>query len=322
MSSSSETRLRNEANPCDPEPLSVRLLVVDDSTVECCLVGGLVEKTLGWSVQTVGTGADALRAMTSSTPDLVLTDMLMPEMDGLELVQVVGERFPSIPVVLMTAHGSEDLAIRALKSGAASYVPKRSLARHLGETLQLVLTAARASRCQQRLLECLERVESSFVLENDPVLVPPLIARVQDHLARLNLCDQNMQIRVGIALEESLLNGIYHGNLELSSDLRQDGSDRYYQIGQQRRRQEPYRGRRLHIRAELSRKEAVFVVRDEGPGFNVSTLPDPTDPENLIRASGRGLLLIRTFMDDVRHNETGNEITMVKRAISPPACGV
>ena len=56
-----------------------------------------------------------------------------------------------------------------------------------------------------------------------------------------------------------------------------------------------------------------LIVRDEGPGFDVSSLPDPTDPANLGKSSGRGLLLIRTFMDDVRFNAAGNEITLSKR---------
>ena len=52
-------------------------------------------------------------------------------------------------------------------------------------------------------------------------------------------------------------------------------------------------------------------MRDEGRGFDYHGLPDPCDPENLTKASGRGVLLIRTFMDDVSFNERGNEITMV-----------
>jgi len=63
----------------------------------------------------------------------------------------------------------------------------------------------------------------------------------------------------------------------------------------------------------LTKDEATFIIRDEGAGFDPNDLPDPTAPENLIRASGRGILLIRTFMDDVCFNDKGNEITMVKR---------
>jgi len=57
----------------------------------------------------------------------------------------------------------------------------------------------------------------------------------------------------------------------------------------------------------------TFIVRDEGPGFDPSALPDPTDPENLLKPCGRGVMLIRTFMDQVNFSAKGNEITMVKR---------
>ena len=56
----------------------------------------------------------------------------------------------------------------------------------------------------------------------------------------------------------------------------------------------------------------TYIIRDEGPGFDHTDLPNPTDPENLTKLSGRGLLLIRTFMDHVEFNNTGNEITLVK----------
>ena len=54
------------------------------------------------------------------------------------------------------------------------------------------------------------------------------------------------------------------------------------------------------------------MVRDEGDGFDISSVPDPTDPENLLRASGRGLYLIGTLMDEVIHNDVGNKMTMIK----------
>jgi anti-sigma regulatory factor (Ser/Thr protein kinase) len=67
--------------------------------------------------------------------------------------------------------------------------------------------------------------------------------------------------------------------------------------------------------AHITRADAKFIVRDEGPGFDPHGLPDPTDPANLEKASGRGLLLMRTFMDSVSFNDLGNEVTMVKTAV-------
>ena len=71
------------------------------------------------------------------------------------------------------------------------------------------------------------------------------------------------------------------------------------------------------MKAKLCREEAVFVVQDEGPGFDPSSLPDPTEPANLERVSGRGVLLMRTFMDEVSYNQVGNEVTLVKRGSHP-----
>jgi serine/threonine-protein kinase RsbW len=69
----------------------------------------------------------------------------------------------------------------------------------------------------------------------------------------------------------------------------------------------------VRITAELSAKEARFTVEDEGEGFNVEDIPDPRNPENLFKASGRGVLLIYNIMDEVEYNERGNRLTMVKR---------
>jgi hypothetical protein len=69
----------------------------------------------------------------------------------------------------------------------------------------------------------------------------------------------------------------------------------------------------VYVTAKESRTEAIYIIRDEGSGFDASRLPDPTDSANLDRPGNRGLLLIRAFMDEVTHNAKGNEITMVKR---------
>ena len=115
-----------------------------------------------------------------------------------------------------------------------------------------------------------------------------------------------------MALEEALVNAAEHGNLELDSALRSSDRKAYVDLANQRRGAEPYRDRRVYVEAHLSRQEARFIVRDEGAGFDPGTLPDPRDPENLLKVSGRGVLIMRTFMDHVSFNPTGNEVTLVK----------
>ena len=88
-------------------------LVVDDLKIDLRLAGSLLEDRTDLSVQSARNGKQALALMSAQAPDIVVTDMQMPEMDGLKLVEAMRRDYPSVPVVLMTAHGREDLAAQA-----------------------------------------------------------------------------------------------------------------------------------------------------------------------------------------------------------------
>jgi CheY-like chemotaxis protein len=296
-----------------PRPTSIpTVLIVDDSPVDRRRTSGLVARRGDLRAIVASDGHEAMEQIARDEPAVVVTDLQMPGMDGLELVQEIRRLHPGLPVVLMTAYGSEDIAIKALRAGAAQYVPKRMMARVLVETLDAVLALAAFDSRRRRLQSCVETSRSSFLLENDPELIAPFIALLQEDLDGLGLCDGNARTRVGVALQEALANALYHGNLEVSSDLRQSDERLFYAEANRRRGDEPYRSRRIHVTADLDRDRAIYRILDDGPGFDTSRLDAPFDPESLMRVGGRGLLLIRTFMDETRHNQAGNEITLVK----------
>lgn len=297
--------------PAAPElPL---ILVADDSQLEQRYVGRILAQQGGWRVAYARNGEEALAEIAKALPALVLTDMNMPKMDGLTLTEKVRENYPLVPVVLMTGSGSEKIAVAALKAGAADYVPKQALTHDLIPVLERVLSVGQAEHRRFKVLQGMTRRSSQFVLENDPALVPPLVSQFREDLIEMGLCDLTGATRAGIALEEALLNAVYHGNLEVSSDLRQNGDEAFHKLARERRTQEPYAPRRVRVTARLTPSAATFVIADQGPGFDVAKLPDPTDPEFLERPSGRGVLLMRTFMDEVTYNSTGNRVTLIKR---------
>ena len=289
------------------------LLVVDDSKMDQRLAGAILRNRPNLKIAYADNGRAALEVIEAERPDLVLTDLLMPEMDGLELVEAVRQHDAGTPVILMTSHGSEEIAAAALRRGAASYVPKRFLSRDLVLIVDRMLALVEAKRIRQRADEILEKLECRYVLANDERQVHPLIYSLQQDLVRVKLCNETSMLRVEVALQEALWNAIHHGNLEVGSEFREAGEPAYQRVLAERRRTPPYCRRQVHVTAALTPDEVTYAIRDEGPGFDPTSLPDPSDPANLEKPSGRGLLLIRTFMDEVRHNETGNEITMVKR---------
>jgi CheY-like chemotaxis protein/anti-sigma regulatory factor (Ser/Thr protein kinase) len=289
------------------------VLVVDDSSVDRRLVSGLLEHDPDLTVAAAASGTQALNMMRDSVPALVLTDLVMPEMNGLELVTAIREHHPFVPVILMTSKGNEEIAVEALKRGAASYVPKGQLAQTLLETVHGVLDASRPREGHARLLSRLTRSDCRFRLENDCTLFPPLITYVQETVGRFGLFDQIERVRLGIALEEALINAMYHGNLEVDSALLEDDHDAYYAMVEERTDSPPYKDRRIDVEMRISAEEVLVAIRDEGSGFDPSALPDPTDPLNLEKVSGRGLLLMRTFVDELVFNNRGNEVTLIKR---------
>ena len=290
-----------------------KILVVDDSSVDSMLVGGLLGKEPAWQVEFAVDGKDGFDRLSdvATTPDVIVTDLQMPKMDGLELVRQVRKSHPLIPIVLITSFGSEQIAIDALRAGATSYTPKTMLQSALIQTIKQVLEMS--NRMQHIVAESetsTGHISRYYVLENESSMIGPTIEVLQENLPSWSGRDR---LQIGMALDEALVNAMHHGNLEVDSSLR-DGEDgtRYYEEIQARKDIEPYVNRRVRIEAEFSDKHICVQISDDGRGFDPKKVPDPTAESNLHKVSGRGLFLIRSFMDQVAHNAAGNQITMTK----------
>jgi CheY-like chemotaxis protein len=294
------------------------VLVIDDFAADRRLVGGLLERSGGLTVEYAKNGKDALGRFESSVPDLVLTDLIMPEMDGLAVVAAIKDEFPLVPVVLMTARGNEDIALSALRAGAAGYVPKRILAQDLVATVRRILAAAHEDRSLSRLMHRMVHNESSFVLHNDPSLIPVLLAYLQQATRCVQLADESDRLRIRLAIEEALLNALYRGNLEIPATVALGDSRAVNEMLEARLVEPPYKDRRIHVSWSIARDSVTVAVRDDGAGFDPAALASPAADVDFDTVFGRGLLIMRCFMDEVRHNSAGNEVTLIKRS-HPPA---
>jgi CheY-like chemotaxis protein len=289
-----------------------KILLVDESASECRHTADSLQRNGKVEVIYANSGPEVLSTIERLSPQVVLAALPAQGSDFLRILHDIHSRYPSLPIVVMTAEAVTPSVAKALQQSAVSFVPKADLGRYLARTLDHVLELSRAER-PQRLVGYLCQTECSFSVENDPDLIAPLVAHLQEGAARLKGMDETARMQLGVALHEGLLNAMYHGNLEISSDLREGGEFDFLAAAEQRRRSSPYRDRRVHVKATLMPSEVIFVIRDEGPGFNPDMIPDPTAPANLSKASGRGILLMRTFVDDMHYNSTGNELTLVKK---------
>jgi CheY-like chemotaxis protein/anti-sigma regulatory factor (Ser/Thr protein kinase) len=288
------------------------LLVVDDSGVDRLLAGSLLAKNPDWTVAYACSGQEAVKELECHRPELVVTDLQMPEMDGLQLVEFVRDTYPSIPVVLMTGVGSEEIALEAFDKGAASYVPKKELNVDLADTVARLLAMAPRQQIRKRFQT--GQNEMCYEFENDLTLLSTFTQELRQTIGERKIFNESDCLRFSTAVDEALMNAYFHGNLEIDSKLREQDGNAYHELAAERRKAPPYCNRRIYVRAQIDDTQVSVTIRDEGAGFNYHDLPDPTEPEYLERPYGRGMLLMRTFADSIRFNDKGNEVTLVKCA--------
>jgi CheY-like chemotaxis protein len=273
----------------------------------------LLESHSEWEVEEGPTAALTLSLLATGSFDILVTDAAFPDASLEEFLASVRTKYPQIPIVLMSAEGPDEAVVRALRLGAASYVPRSTLARDLVSTVSRILALRQRGELDEKLRSRRKAVAASFQLENDFELVRPLVTYLQGLLEEFAICGGNERILAGIAFEEALLNAMIHGNLEIGGEVREAGFQEYEAQIAARRGSSPYRERRVRVEARFSPEEASITVEDEGRGFDPAKVPDPRAPENLAKSGGRGLLLMRTFLDDVAFGERGNQVRLTKR---------
>lgn len=291
------------------------ILIVDSSDNERQTIASLFAGRPHWKLLDVASPAVAKDMLREQQIDLVLIDLKTAGLPEEPFLAYLRMEQTQVPVVLLTTERNDAALVEALGIGAASYIPKSVLARDLVITVDRLLGLTGCRRRHAKLLECL--TESSCLYElggNDLSLLTAIIGHLVDTAEDFGVATPGNRTQIALALDEAMTNGVIHGNLEVSSELREGDGEAFHDLIKQRRCQPPYSERILRVEGIFQFGEARFVIHDEGPGFDYQSIPDPTKRSNLDKPYGRGLFLIRAFMDDVEFNGHGNEITLIKRA--------
>lgn len=118
----------------------IRTLIADDHALVRAGIRALVEKIQDVTVVAeAGKGSEALKLITELRPDLVLLDITMPDGSGFDVLQHVSKTFPETRVIVLTVHEAGEYAIRALREGAAGFLPKSAASTELEQAIQTVL---------------------------------------------------------------------------------------------------------------------------------------------------------------------------------------
>lgn len=270
------------------------ILVVEDDRATRHLLREIL-KTAGFSVATAGDGAEALKKHEKKEFDLLLTDIWMPRMNGLELLARLRTRSNRAKVVVMTSDDTPETMLKAVREQAYQYVTKPVEPKTLVEVVRDALAVSPASPPIEVISARPDWVE---------LLVPCEIAaaeRIQGFLLRLE-ADLSEEVResVGMAFRELLSNAVeWGGKLDPN--------------------------RKVRIAYLRARRMLLYRIADPGPGFRLEDLPhaavsNPADPlehvrvreEKGLRPGGFGILMTKAIVDELIYNEARNEVVFVK----------
>ena len=292
----------------------VTILFVDDSASDRTrAVGLLSSERPNWNVLAEESAADGLEVLERRSVSLVITDLFMPGMSGEEFLLKVKEFFPSVPVILVTSYGSDQIAARSLELGAVNYVPKRRLADDLVTAIDEVLRSAQEATMASTVLAHMVRSRTLFRIESSLEQIRSLLLLIRERLQILQELSNEQVRHVTDAVREALINACFHGNLSVNSTPLEHTRDEYMQLGESRRKSLELPDRTIEVELTQEPGTVCFSVTDDGDGFDTSVVSQLTGTPSADFANGNGFRIMQQNMDVIEFNSSGNRIALTKR---------
>jgi CheY-like chemotaxis protein len=262
-----------------------RVLVVDDDYNIVSHLGRFLSSQ-GFSVMLANNGEEALKIFKTRPVDLVLSDVKMPKMNGVKLLKSIKQINPRVPVVLISGYLDVHTVVEALKSGAENYLTKPF---RLKELLKVVDQSLSLNCIRLATSDNLIRLNQTTAMElpSKPDWIGTAVNQLSLSAVAMGFCSYDLDNNIKLAITEAITNAMEHGNKWDEAKT-------------------------VCITMQCDKNRIEISILDQGDGFEVSELPDPTDEVNLLSERGRGVFLMRSIMDEVHYAKPGNCITLIK----------
>lgn len=279
----------------------MRVLIVEDDPASRELMEDMI-KLEGHDLRTAEEGYQALSLFKEFKPHLVFSDIQMPKMDGLELLQRIRDISPKTIVVMMTAFGCEEYALKALRLRANNYLQKPI--RH-DDILPLLekYSALVASADSLQPGKTGEDQQRKFIFENDLSKVSDYVNLLVKGIGQDILGRDFLDVRIG--LYELLVNSIEHGNLEISKEEKFNAPN-LEELYEQRRSDPHFADRKITV--ELTEDDVAYewLITDEGQGFDCEKVLKK--PDTIRSVEFKGVTLAQFHFDMLEFFGKGNQV--------------
>ncbi|MCK5683938.1 response regulator [bacterium] len=296
----------------------MKILVIDD---EKDVVKFLVKllKIKGFKdVRFAENGKEGLKKYYDYKPDLILTDINMPEMDGLELLKNIKAENPDTIVIILSGIGSSENVIKALELHADNFLKKPFSSKQL---VQLLLKYSEIIKDRVRHVNIEKRIISSeykIEFENDISKIGDLTNLLVRQCGNSLNCEEKHKIKLG--LYELIMNAVEHGNLGISYEekgqILEDDGENMVKFYKQRMSDPEHKQKKVYIKVYMDTEILEWTITDEGKGFDWNNIKSPLQNSKL-DLHGRGIFLAGFQFDTMEYFGNGNIVQVTKKILKP-----
>jgi len=295
------------------------LVVEDDETARDYMV--MTIESLGHETFSANDGVDGLKAFKTTQPDVVFSDIQMPNMDGLELLEHIRKADADVLIIMYSALDTPEYILKALRLKANDYLVKPVSAKAIVNILEKYADVLENRTRAREVLGLIYRHDLGMEISNKIDLLSKVVDRLM--LETENALCPNDRLGIHLGLMEILVNAIEHGNLAITyaekTQAMEGALDEWESLINSRLGAQPYKDRKVNIDFHMNRERCEWLITDQGAGFAWNELPDPNAPENLVKYShGRGIMLAKLQFDEFTYLGSGNQIRLTKHLSKIP----
>lgn len=256
-------------------------------------------------------GNDGIDKFREFSPDIVISDIRLPDKSGNIVVKEIKELDPDVPIIVITGYSDHNLILSAMKNGAVELLKKPFKPKDLKYLVSKIETLFKKIKVKHSA-SFLEWEKRHLKIANDIHIIPSVTDFIFSNVDYIF----NEISFMKIGLQEILINAIEHGNLKISYEEKQKllSSGDYNRILKEKAALPENIDKCVDIKVFSTPQFLKIMVEDMGEGFDLTSIPDPENPENFLNENGKGIMMTLNAYDEVAYNDKGNKVTLVKYA--------
>ncbi len=289
-----------------------KILVVEDQPIYRKLLTDIIEAKKFKFFEAVD-GESGLEMFRKHSPDLVICDISMPKMNGLELLKAIKKIKPDTYVVIATAHDYEDWVIEALESGASNYLKKPVTNMELTHILDKYYEIAKNKAITKNIMSMMEEKQLVLKCKSNIQSIPNIVNYLIKETG--NKINESERFGFELGLNELIINSVEHGNLEISGEEKYKAleNNKLINLYNLKLKDPELANRTLTVKLNIKKEIIELEIIDEGKGFDWRKINDPLKTENKEKLVGKGIFLSKNYFDKLEYKGKGNIVRVIKK---------